>query len=224
MSFNSLGKAVRNLTAGVDPAKLRVLQNSGYTDEQIKAYIEGQQKQAMSNQDIPTQIIPVTLSSSNTTTVPLPNAPCKRLTAWEKALLVVDHSTIDLSYGRPLYCELLKKLHRSGRLSTLSWADIEPILPSTDLTGSVKTVNVSGHDMDYAQIVEFIRGLKKTYPAFQPNTLIVGGNKGLDDSEVLAALQDILRKVIPDVSLKLQAGGRRTRRRKSRKSRKSRHR
>jgi len=194
----------------------------------------------------------------NTITVPLPKTntvaentitvpkPCTRLTPWQKGLLLVNHSTIDLSYDSPLYCELLTKLGKHGRLNTLSWAEIDRVLPKLDpvnpivqikvggktlwevnLKGfleAVKTVKVTGHNLITAQILEFFLGLSIKYPLLKPNTLIIDTCDKSKEPKVFADLQEKLRRIIDNITVKLQAGGRRTRRRKSRQSRKSRHR
>jgi hypothetical protein len=95
---------------------------------------------------------------------------------------------------------------------------------------AVKTVKVTGHDLITAQILEFFLGLSIKYPLLKPNTLIIDTCDKSTEPKVFADLQEKLRRIIDNITVKLQAGGRRTRRRKyrqsrqSRQSRKSRHR
>jgi hypothetical protein len=173
-----------------------------------------------SSEPVPTQVtVPVSAGNTRVSLAPLPPiTECKGLTSSQIAGLLWDRSTIDLSYGSPLHCLLLKKLGKKGPLGSISWSELEDILPGKDYTSGINQINLTNQRMSSGQIIEFIDSLKTKYPSFKPTSILVGGNDIILETmpELLQSLQNSVQKRVP--GLILQTGGKRkkmTRRRPS---------
>ena len=158
---------------------------------------------------------------------PRPNTPLpalkkgcgvSALTIFELGSIIANYSKIDLSYGSPLHCYLLKRLGKNSEIGALSLQDIEGILPdniSDNIIKQVKQINLTNQRISYALMFEFMISLKQKYPSFNPTSLIIPGNDPIfNDPAITDSFQRSLK-------LSIITGGRRSRKyRKHRKTRK----
>jgi len=183
----------------------------GYSKDQLVDYIRGRLLTFQNQPNTtPVQIIPVQSGNTHVRLAPLPPInDCKRLTSSQIAGLLWDRSTIDLSYGSPLHCELLNKLGMKGPLGSISWDELEDILPGKDYTGGITRINLTNQRMSSGQIIEFIDSLKTKYPAFKPTSILIGGNDIILETmpELLQSLQNSIQKRVPGLTLVLKQGG-----------------
>jgi hypothetical protein len=216
-TWNSLSEAQKQAIV----QKYTVLKQ-GYTKDQLVDYIRGRLV-TFQNQPNMThvQVLPVRAGNTHVSLAPLPPiTECKRLTSSQIAGLLWDRSTIDLSYGSPLHCELLSKLGKKGPLGSISWSELDEVLPSKDYTSGIARINLTNQRMSSGQIIEFIDSLKTKYPAFKPTSILIGGNDIILEKmpEVLESLQKSVQRRVP--GLILQAGGKRSDKRSESRSKK----